>query len=321
MKNFALRLTMLSMLLCAGCAPQIYTRIQNSYPANVQNAKIALFDVEQETPAGVEVLGDIKIKDSGSSLKCDFPDILQLAEKEINSIGGNALKLTWHSTPSSESSPCHQIAGFMLRLPDSLANRFGVDITSSRYSLNSAKRHNQRKSYTTLHVSTGYAFVVSRYTTGNNYHHGAKIGWHLEGGVDHVFRSGFGFGVRYSGYKTTGFYIVFPNPSWLHYIGPEAVFRFRQRSGRKRWEMNTSLGCGYVYYCEKLRKLHYDFDGYGFNLSLGGEYRITRQVGIGVQSSFYMTHFTNFDQAKIFWKTPGSGISYINISAGIRLHF
>lgn len=108
------------LLQSVGCAPKIYTSIQKSRPARPEGSPVLVYYISDTLPDRAEVLGRVEIRDNGMSTKCSYPEVLQLAKNEANKAGGNGLILTWHREPTEFGSSCHQIAGDMLLMPDSI---------------------------------------------------------------------------------------------------------------------------------------------------------------------------------------------------------
>jgi hypothetical protein len=104
------------MLILTSCSPKISTNIAKSYLALDYREEVRVFGVEDPTPDDVEVLGSIKIGDTGFSTNCDLDAVLDKAKTEARKIGGNALKITKHTPPSIWGSSCHRIEATILKV-------------------------------------------------------------------------------------------------------------------------------------------------------------------------------------------------------------
>ena len=99
-----------------GCNPKVSTNISKSYPTTAFDAEIAVIELEQTMPNGAEVLGSVKIGDTGFTTNCDYSNVLELAKLEARKVGGNAIKITEHNFPTAMGSSCHRITASILHL-------------------------------------------------------------------------------------------------------------------------------------------------------------------------------------------------------------
>ena len=107
----------LPILLLCSCNPSTSTRLSKTYPALDYREEVLVIPIAEETPPSAEVLGTVKIGDSGFSLKCDWNTVLERARQEVRKAGGNVLKITAHKSPNLMST-CHRIWGQILRIED-----------------------------------------------------------------------------------------------------------------------------------------------------------------------------------------------------------
>lgn len=126
------------LFLMTGCAPKVITNISKSYPASVTADKVRLYELGEAVPASAERIGNVSVVDNGVSTKCNYDQVVWLAKQETAKAGGNALALTDHRKPSLLGSSCHQIAGSMLLVSDTVAFRAAplclyVSVTVPRY--------------------------------------------------------------------------------------------------------------------------------------------------------------------------------------------
>mgnify|MGYP000140394667 CR=1 FL=1 len=143
-----------------GCAPKVITNISKSYPASVTADKVRLYELGEAVPASAERIGNVSVVDNGVSTKCNYDQVVWLAKQETAKAGGNALALTDHRKPSLLGSSCHQIAGSMLLVSDTVAFRAAplskaLDLEEEAVVEKSSFEHN------TIYANIGYAFVTS----------------------------------------------------------------------------------------------------------------------------------------------------------------
>jgi len=76
---------------------------------------VAVLEINDSIPKYAEVLGTVKVGDTGFTMKCDYNTVLEAAKIETQKAGGNALKIEKHDLPGFVSS-CHQVSATILRL-------------------------------------------------------------------------------------------------------------------------------------------------------------------------------------------------------------
>jgi hypothetical protein len=99
----------------SSCAPKISTSISKNNAALDYREDVLVFGVKDAIPEDVEQLGTVKIGDTGFTTDCSFETIIEKAKTEARKIGGNAIKITKHSTPSILSS-CHRITANIIKI-------------------------------------------------------------------------------------------------------------------------------------------------------------------------------------------------------------
>lgn len=108
----------------AGCAPRLITQLPaaSAAPASTSVAPLAQepFLVLKETDAfdgPAQELGDIRIKDTGLSLVCDYETVVALGTKQARQLGANVLRIYEHQLPGTWTT-CHRIRAKALRVAD-----------------------------------------------------------------------------------------------------------------------------------------------------------------------------------------------------------
>lgn len=312
------------LLLAAGCAPKVLTRVQQSYPAAAPDAPVTVFGVRELVPDTALLLGSVVVKDTGFSTNCTYEQVIRLASNATRKVGGNALHLVYHHEPSLLGGTCHRIGGEMLYIPslDSML-RSTDEFPAPRIAPIPARllRPAAKVHRTTLHVTPGYGFIASKMEVLHGITGNFKKGFHLDAGIDRVSRAGLGGGIRYAGLFTEGAYEHNPYLMRVHYIGPEFILRPTTRSGK--WGFHFAAGFGYGRYTEQWKSESEGIDGFGYHISLGAEYRITPHIGVGIQTSSYAIRFKAMDElvGQIYNEKTKGGIQVVSVNGGLRFYF
>ncbi len=106
---------LLFLFLFSACSPKVNTQITKTYPTLSYNEEVKVFGLKTVIPSNIEVIGSIKIGDTGFTLNCNYQTVLENAKIEARKIGGNAIKITDHSFPDLLSS-CHRIKANILKI-------------------------------------------------------------------------------------------------------------------------------------------------------------------------------------------------------------
>ncbi len=110
----------LMLLLTSSCSPKVSTSISKHYAALDYREEVAVFMPADDFPADAEVVGTVKIGDSGFSTDCGLDVAIEKAKEEARKAGGNAIKVTRHQPPSFWTSSCHRIKADILRIDASV---------------------------------------------------------------------------------------------------------------------------------------------------------------------------------------------------------
>lgn len=289
----------LAAAVMAGCSssPRVVAELTETLPERNQDS-VMVYEPEAEMPESARPIGRVKVVDGGMvpPYKCLYGNMLALAVRKTAQSGGNALHVDEHRTPNF-SSTCHRIWGTMYVVPDSLVDG---SLYSSLQRLEDANdkvlagmvREQSKRMERLLNnprdilqISAGPSWITSRIVTSAGYYD-SKLGFGLTADYQHLWRNGLGIGVNYMYYSTSfdeGFSVR------MHYIGPSLVGSIMLGSN---WRLNASLGLGYSYYKE-YGDISYDTlwmqDEYSAESALGTlaqmgiEYKLSKQVGIGLQ--------------------------------------
>lgn len=121
MKSLHVLLIIAVLMFFSSCNPKISTSISKKYPPLDYKQEVIVIGLNQAEPEKSEVLGQVKIGDSGFSTNCDYSIVLDKAKLEARKAGGNAIKLIEHKLPSLMGSSCHRITAKILRI-DNIEN-------------------------------------------------------------------------------------------------------------------------------------------------------------------------------------------------------
>jgi hypothetical protein len=116
MRNVFLLLAIATLL--NSCMPKVSSSIKRRYNAIEYNEKVRVLGLKDTLPSGAEILGTVKVGDTGFTYTCDWGTITGKATDVARKAGGNAIKITRHRTPSKMGSSCHRIQAQILRVPD-----------------------------------------------------------------------------------------------------------------------------------------------------------------------------------------------------------
>lgn len=116
MKKLHALVTIAVLLLFSSCNPKITSTISRSYPPLDYKQEVAVIGLEDKEPDNAELLGQVKIGDSGFSTNCSYATVIDNAKLEARKAGGNAIKIIEHQSPSAFGSSCHRITARILRV-------------------------------------------------------------------------------------------------------------------------------------------------------------------------------------------------------------
>ena len=115
-KVIRVSLMALSLFMCA-CSPRVTSEVLLERPAQHPDS-VVVYEVGEFVPNSAEVVGNVSVRDRGTTTKCKYDYVVHLAKQRTAECGGNALLLTEHREPSFRGGTCHQIWGKMLLLKD-----------------------------------------------------------------------------------------------------------------------------------------------------------------------------------------------------------
>ena len=114
MKHHYIYIFIFSILIIS-CSPRISSSLIKNYPTLEYNDEVVVLELDDKRPDNSEVLGSLKIGDTGFSTKCNYDIVLDNAKLEARKFGGNAIMITKHKKPDFWST-CHRIQATILRI-------------------------------------------------------------------------------------------------------------------------------------------------------------------------------------------------------------
>lgn len=111
-------ITIWTIIILAGCSPKITSSLTSARPPLSKDVEVMILDADDPVPEKAEVLGQIKIGDTGFTTKNgNYAAILNIAMDYARQAGGNVVKITEHKSPDLFSS-IHRIKANILRVDD-----------------------------------------------------------------------------------------------------------------------------------------------------------------------------------------------------------
>ncbi len=107
-----------ALILLNSCNPRVSTSISKTYPPIDYKQDVVVIGLNQAEPDDAEVLGQVKIGDTGFTTNCDFSTVVDKAKLEARKNGGNAIKIIEHKPPAVMGSSCHRITAKILKVKD-----------------------------------------------------------------------------------------------------------------------------------------------------------------------------------------------------------
>lgn len=105
-----------TLITFSSCNPKISTSISRTYPPLDYKQEVIVIGLDQSEPDNAEVLGQVKIGDTGFSTKCGYEIVIDKAKLEARKAGGNAIKIIDHKPPTVMGSTCHIITARILKV-------------------------------------------------------------------------------------------------------------------------------------------------------------------------------------------------------------
>ena len=343
MRKYLLTPFLLATLL-TGCAPKVVTNmLTNEWPETSPDS-VYVFNTDQEPPAGSQTIGKVKVIDNGFSVNGTFERVLQMAINATALNGGNGLQITEHRWPGHSS--IHRIWGTMLRIPESalikekepenkdysvLENLLPPDEYEDYMKYRETRQfyEYEMKEYVKqvqkvqeiqkqmprniFRLSVGPTLMTSKYQVDNHIYK-SRVGLDILFDYDHVWKSGFGFGINYK-HNYTSFDEGIKTR--IDYIGPSFVIA-PQISKTCRYDV--ALGFGYGRYKESYGGLSYTENRFAAMMRIGLEWRVAHQLALGPQINIFTMSMKKPEGIELE-KNDTYGIQHVGLQVGLRYYF
>lgn len=341
MKRISLFALIVSFLVLSGCSPKIASNITKSYAALPAESPVEVFYTKSNLPVKSEVLGNVSVKDSGMSTKCDSSTVINKIKNEARKVGGNAVVIEKHTRPSNWGSSCHQMEALVLNVSDFTELTTANEPTIAYVEKTKVKQLPRF----TLAGNFGYGWRTAKLDpklSGNDREYAKKLmnGPIWDFSANYYFNDTYGLGVVYSAYSSnasawgtitdTNQAAELKTNSMITFIGP--AFLVRGASPNLKWIFNVQLGIGYIGYSLKNTVLNNYEKEYGasvgFSSKIGAEYKLTDSWGIGADLATVsgilnsVTNDLNGHKTTINYnKDAKEGLGHIRLSLGLRYYF
>ena len=336
-------LFLILMLALQSCTPQISTSLIKHYDPLGYNSIIRVIELNDSLPVHSEILGTIRIGDSGFTTQCDYATVLEAAKNEARKAGGNAIKIIVHKLPNMVST-CHQITAQIVKIYDGSSSQNylpTVDIP--------AYMENKPYPHIRIGLNGGYSYQVVN--TDNtleqhiqNYMQALKSGTHFWTDLTYFFteQSGIGFSYYSANFNNSMDNVTLSNNGQvfatgtlsddinMSFIGP--MYSARELLWRKKQDaLLVNVGIGYMGYSnnEKLVLYNYKIEGstVGVSATIGYDHAISKDLALGIQFSFIkgnLMAYDQFDGTKSTHvdldKTNMISMNHFDISIGLRFN-
>lgn len=153
MKNLYGLMIIAILFFLSACNPRISTSINKTYPPLDYKQKVIVIGLSETEPKKAEIIGRVRIGDTGFSTKCGYNIVIDKAKLEARKAGGNAIKIIEHKPPSALGSSCHRITAKILKVEDIEAIKPTETVDSTLLNADYAILHVYRNSGTGALVS------------------------------------------------------------------------------------------------------------------------------------------------------------------------
>jgi hypothetical protein len=338
--------------IISSCTTSINTQVSKSYPPLDPAEQVYVFDIPDDVPETVEILGKVKIGEGGMTIHCGWEEVIAQASAEARKAGGNALKITEHRLPDFISS-CHRITALILKVDsiepppaemqpvhDSLRSA----VESSPGIQTNLVKVKKKFPHFRLSFDAGYCYRTARVPDNldvafEKYMKKLKSGWTIGGDAGYYFSEGFGIGIKgnYSHFSNQmSDVIVYTTTDTLTgmmadrigitYVGPELMMRFYNAKRTNAFIMNLGIGyLGYVNDATLISDFSITGGTVGIAYDLGYDIRLTNELMIGLQASILLGTLTsvmvddgNTKQTIDLGQDNKESLARINLTIGLR---
>lgn len=333
----------LGAFIFTSCAPKISTQITKSYPPLEKEEEVIILSISDKMPSNANILANLKIGDSGLTIKCDYDYLIDHAKAEARKIGGNIVKLTSHQLPSILTS-CHTIEGLILKTNPLEV----VAVKSDSINANTVVAVIEKpikKDYQKLRIAVngGYSYRIAKIANTvpadfKSYVKNLKSGYHVAGDINYFFSDLYGAGVKYSLFRSSNSTNIqetngprsgiMSDDISINFIGPAFTTRGINKKGTA--ELLMSFSIGYVDFYNKSRVIDpiiITGNTIGAGVDIGYDMKLSKKLSLGLQASYIIGKLTKITRDNgttketiKFENNEGEGLNRFDISAGLRLN-
>ena len=312
-------------LLLTACAPKVVVDMYtNEWPSTTPDS-VRVYLMNDGVPRNTMAIGQVKVVDNGLSTHGTFERVVQMAIDATAENGGNGLIITEHRTPDGRST-IHRIWGTVLRIPETATTDSTKSESMRRLLLaeQQSERQNQeikqyvRNMYTQspsniFRLNVGPSILCSKFQVGNHTYK-SRIGFNIGADYEHVWKSGFGFGLNYLHNYTSFNEGV---TTRLNYYGPSFLMATPLLN---RWRYDLAVGIGYCRYSESFANITNAENCIGTTFRLGAEWKIAKHLALGAQLNLFTVSLKKPDNLELK-KNEFYGIRHFNLLGGLRYYF
>ena len=302
-KTTSIICTVLLLPFISACSPKITTTIHktNGQTADIHN--IEVYNVAENISGEFEVLGTVKIGDTGFTTNCKYEYVVELAKWEAAKVGGDAIKIFECKEPDAFST-CYRIQAYILKKPDavSVADSTTVYSASSLQNTNSEStiyyQQVQRPKYELpsyrVAFNCGFAKRMGEPAEPYDYTKHISKGLNLSGAATYFFSDTWGAGITGNLFKTSYEMGNLSDKITISYVGAHFAERYAwmdRRTQNLKCAVVFDISFGYAKYSDRAT---YDKNGQkiaatingaaiGLGCGVGFDYHITPSLALGVQ--------------------------------------
>lgn len=93
-------LFVLGAVLIVSCGTLKQVSVMNYATPLAPDAPVQIIGIGQKVPAGAELLGSVRIGDTGFTMTSSYEDEIKDLQKQARGMGGNLAQILWHKEPN-----------------------------------------------------------------------------------------------------------------------------------------------------------------------------------------------------------------------------
>lgn len=308
MKQIHVLLIFLALILFSSCNPKVITSLSKSYPPLDYKQDVVVFELDQAGPGDAEVLGEVKIGDTGFSTNCDYDTVIDRAKQEARKAGGNAIKIIQHVQPTAVST-CHSIMALILKLDNYEDEETMTDVSNNSVITN--KGHQKIR----IALNGGFSYRTAKLADNiqpdfRDYTQKLKSGYHFGADFTYFYNESFGFGFMCSQFNSSesmdNVYLSDNDGNRLYgkmidnikisYFGPSFSTRQYSFKNSNVFYISGSLGyMGFVNDAVFVDDFKLSGKTLGMSLGMGYDVKLSEDLSLGFQFSILRGLMTKYD--------------------------